>query len=136
MGIDVWCPLGANSDPIPFFRSQAALSDDEGAHRAETRSPVNHATAFVDLDFVYGRSEDDAAALRTLDGTGFMNVTERGLPFRKADGTWLVSEPMLYLGTRVRCLVAAALGAAWGLAPDFAMKSLPGGDMTRKRPRP
>lgn len=108
VGIDVWCPLGANSDPIPFFRSQAALSDDEGAYRAETRSPVNHATAFVDLDFVYGRSEDEAAALRTEDDTGFMNITERGLPFLNADGTWLVRKPT-GCEKALQCFVIAAL---------------------------
>ncbi|CAN0025010.1 unnamed protein product [Ectocarpus sp. 6 AP-2014] len=92
-GVDVWCPLGAESDPIPFYRSDAALSDDDGALDEETRSPVNYATAFVDLDFVYGRSEDEAAALRSsADGDGFMALTESGLPYVNDDGTWLIAD--------------------------------------------
>ncbi|CAM9145144.1 unnamed protein product [Ectocarpus sp. 8 AP-2014] len=91
-GVDIWCPLGASSDPISFFRSNAGLSDDGGANSVETRSPVNYATAFIDLDFVYGRSEEDAATLRSSDGNGFMAVTERGLPYLNDDGTWLIAD--------------------------------------------
>lgn len=80
---DVWCPQGASSDPIPFNRSQANVSN-------AVRNPVNYATAHIDLDFMYGRSADEAAALRTLEG-GFMNISEAGLPFQNSDGTWLVS---------------------------------------------
>ncbi|CAN0486709.1 unnamed protein product, partial [Laminaria digitata] len=68
---DVWCPLGVDSDPIPFDRSDAAVSDF-------VRSPVNYATAYIDLDYVYGRSEAEAEALRTLEG-GLMNVTDSGV---------------------------------------------------------
>ncbi|CAM9704645.1 unnamed protein product, partial [Ectocarpus fasciculatus] len=50
------------------------------------------ATAFIDLDFVYGRSEEDAAALRSSDGNGFMAVTEKGLPYLNDDGTWLIAD--------------------------------------------
>ena len=78
----MWCPLGVDSDPIPFDRSDAAVADS-------VRSPVNYATAYIDLDFVYGRSEAEAEALRTLEG-GFMNVTDSGVPQQNADGTWLV----------------------------------------------
>lgn len=81
---DVWCPLGEASEPIPFFRSDASVSDDS------VRNPTNYATSFIDLDFVYGRSEEEARALRSFEG-GFMNMTEGGRPFRNADGTWLVS---------------------------------------------
>ncbi|CAM9150376.1 unnamed protein product [Ectocarpus sp. 12 AP-2014] len=91
-GIDIWCPLGASSDPISFFRSDAGLSDDDGANSVETRSPVNYATAFIDLDFVYGRSEEDAGTLRSSDGNGFMAVTEKGLPYLNGDGTWLIAD--------------------------------------------
>ncbi|CAM9869802.1 unnamed protein product, partial [Ectocarpus sp. 12 AP-2014] len=91
-GIDIWCPLGVSSDPISFFRSNAGLSDDDGANSVETRSPVNYATAFIDLDFVYGRSEEDAATLRSSDGNGFMAVTEKGLPYLNDDGTWLIAD--------------------------------------------
>ena len=81
--VDVWCPQGAASEDISFFRSDAEVADS-------VRSPVNYATAHIDLDFVYGRSEEEAKALRTLEG-GLMNVTGNGVPFRHADGTWLVS---------------------------------------------
>lgn len=91
----MWCPLGADSDAISFSRSEAGISDDDGALAEETRSPVNQATAYIDLDFVYGRSEDDATALRTDDDTGFMNITDRGLPYLNADGTWMVSYVVL-----------------------------------------
>ena len=88
--MDVWCPLGANSDPIPFFRSDAALSDDGGALPAPTRSPTNYATSYIDLDFVYGRSEEDAQEFRELEG-GRMSLTSAGLPLRSDDGaSWLV----------------------------------------------
>lgn len=84
---DVWCPLGSLSDPIPFDRSDAQVDGEiDGA-----RSPINYATAFVDLDWVYGRDEEAAAALRTLDG-GHLNLTDDELPHLLADGTWLVSE--------------------------------------------
>lgn len=79
---DVWCPSGVASDPIPFFRSEAAV---EGG----VRSPVNYATAFIDLEYVYGRTEDMALSLRSMEG-GFMNITDEGLPHLNADGTWKV----------------------------------------------
>ena len=40
---DVWCPLGAESEEIPFNRSNAAVS-------GSVRSPVNYATSYIDLD--------------------------------------------------------------------------------------
>lgn len=85
--VDVWCPQGEASDDISFFRSEAAVDEDGD----DVRSPINYATAYVDLDFIYGRSEAEAAALRTLEG-GLMNVTETGVPFQNADGTWLVNK--------------------------------------------
>lgn len=84
--IDVWCPQGAASDDISFFRSDAAVDEDDAV-----RSPINYATAYIDLDFIYGRSVEEAAALRSLEG-GLMNVTDTGVPFQNADGTWLVSK--------------------------------------------
>ena len=102
-GVDVWCPLGASSDPIPFFRSAAEASDDNGNLTAATRSPTNYATAFLDLDFVYGRSEAEAQSLRTLNGSGFMNLTDDGLPQRSEDGTtWLVRYCIMRKTSRVR----------------------------------
>lgn len=86
---DVWCPLGALSDPIPFARSDWLLHG-EGDGGDGARSPVNYATAFVDLDWMYGRDEEAAAALRTVDG-GYLNLTDDELPHLLADGTWLVS---------------------------------------------
>lgn len=53
------------------------------------RSPTNYATSYLDLDFVYGRSEEEAEALRTLEG-GLMSITDAGLPLQNADGTWQV----------------------------------------------
>ena len=82
--VDVWCPLGEDSDAIPFDRSNSSVSDS-------VRSPVNYATAYIDLDFVYGRTEAEAEALRTLEG-GLMSVTDTGVPHQNEDGTWLVSE--------------------------------------------
>ncbi|CAB1097428.1 unnamed protein product [Ectocarpus sp. CCAP 1310/34] len=83
-GIDVWCPLGAASEDIPFSRSDAAEGTDG------VRSPINYASSYIDLDFVYGRSAEAAELLRTMEG-GFMNVTDSGVPFQNEDGTWLVS---------------------------------------------
>lgn len=54
------------------------------------RSPTNFATSYIDLDFMYGRSEAEAQALRTMEG-GLMAVTASGLPNRNANGTWVVS---------------------------------------------
>lgn len=88
---DVWCPLGSLSDPIPFDRSDAQVDGDgDGA-----RSPTNYATAFVDLDWMYGRDEDAAAALRTLNG-GHLNLTDNEIPHLLADGTWLVSAVVVF----------------------------------------
>lgn len=80
--VDVWCPLGEDSDPIPFFRSEATVTDS-------VRSPTNYATSFIDLDFVYGRSEEEAEVLRSFE-SGLMKVKDNGKPFRNEDGTWLV----------------------------------------------
>lgn len=96
---DVWCPFGVDSDPIPFYRSEAALGDDFDG--TPVRSPINHATAFMDLDFVYGRTEEQARSLRTLED-GLMNLTNDGLPHLNQDGTWKVmSECQKQMWTRV-----------------------------------
>ncbi|CAM9611990.1 unnamed protein product, partial [Ascophyllum nodosum] len=89
--VDVWCPLGASSDEISFDRSNAGMDNNS------VRSPINYATAYINLDFVYGRNELDAEELRTLEG-GMMNITENGVPFRNADGTWLVAPYLGYEG--------------------------------------
>lgn len=83
---DVWCPLGTLSDPIPFNRSQAEIDSDADG----SRSPLNLATAYVDLDWLYGRDEGSAAALRESQG-GYLNITDDELPHLLPDGTWLVS---------------------------------------------
>ena len=54
------------------------------------RNPLNLATSYIDLDFMYGRSVEEAEALRTMEN-GYMNLTEDGMPVRNDDGTWLVS---------------------------------------------
>ena len=55
-----------------------------------TRQPLNRATSYLDLDFVYGRSEAEAMSLRELQG-GLMKLNEDGLPERSENGSWLVS---------------------------------------------
>lgn len=103
---DYWCPFGAASDPIPFYRSEAsvepALTSTSTLSPASAttgivadgfaavRSPINHATAYLNLDFLYGRDEQTAQSLRTFEG-GRMNLTDDGLPFLNVDGTWKVS---------------------------------------------
>ena len=57
-----------------------------------TRQPLNRAMSYLDLDFVYGRSEAEAMSLRELQG-GFMKLDEDGLPERGTEnGSWLVSQ--------------------------------------------
>ena len=84
---DVWCPEGSLSDPIPFDRSEGEVDTDGNG----TRSPTNFATAYVDLDWLYGRDEDSAQALRTLE-SGYLKLSDAELPLLLPDGTWLVSE--------------------------------------------
>ncbi|CAM9342758.1 unnamed protein product [Discosporangium mesarthrocarpum] len=83
---DVWCPFGLASEPIPFFRSQA----EEGLQTG-TRDPINFATAYLDLDFVYGRDQETADSLRTKEG-GMMILTEHGMPVQMADSSWLLAD--------------------------------------------
>lgn len=82
--VDVWCPLGEASDPIPFYRSEAEVA-------GESRNPINYATSYLDLDFVYGRSKDESDKLRSFDGDGKLVIDVNGLPVQNEDGTWLVS---------------------------------------------
>ena len=84
--VDVWCPLGSLSDLISFNRTQAQINTEGD----EARSPINYATAFVDLDWLYGRDEDTAAEIRAFE-SGYLNLTEDQLPHHLADGSWLVS---------------------------------------------
>ena len=84
VSFDAWCPLGENSEDISFDRSNATVFN------STTRNPVNYATSFIDLDYMYGRSDEEAERFRTMEG-GFMNVTKTGVPFRNTDGTWMVS---------------------------------------------
>ena len=83
---DVWCPLGPMSDPISFNRSRGEIdTEGDGA-----RSPINYATAYLDLDWLYGRDEDSAAEIRAFEN-GYLNLTEDQLPHQLVDGVWLVS---------------------------------------------
>lgn len=84
---DIWCPSGAESEPIEFFRSEAGIGEDIDGNRV--RNPVNHATAFIDLDFMYGRTEEEARSLRAFQN-GRMSMTDDELPFLNEDGTWKV----------------------------------------------
>lgn len=83
------CSRASLSGPISFNRSQGEL-DVEGDG---TRSPINYATAYIDLDWLYGRDEESATSLRTLHA-GNLNLTSDELPHLLADGTWLVSEAL------------------------------------------
>eukprot|EP00904_Undaria_pinnatifida_P011388 jgi/Undpi1/737/HiC_scaffold_10.g04201.m1 len=85
--VDVWCPLGSRSESISFNRSRGEIDTERGG----TRSPINYATAYVDLDWLYGRDEDSATALRTLE-SGYLNLTAEELPHLLPDGTWLVAD--------------------------------------------
>ena len=83
---DVWCPVGSLSEPIPFNRSRSEIdAAGDGA-----RSPINYATAYLDLDWLYGRDEDSASEIRTLE-SGYLNLTDDRLPHQLAGGVWLVS---------------------------------------------
>lgn len=98
---DIWCPDGEASDPIPFYRSSASLSSTsnslfttssseyDSVLLEPTRNPINYATAFLDLDFLYGRDETTAEWLREMDG-GLMRLDDNDLPFLNDDGTWQV----------------------------------------------
>ena len=92
---DVWCPLGSLSELISFNRSNGEIEADGGG----VRNPINYATAYIDLDWLYGRDEESAGAIRTLDA-GTLNLTADDLPHSLPDGTWLVSAPHLWLETR------------------------------------
>lgn len=107
---DVWCPLEVLSDEVSFYRSEAAVTDS-------VRNPINYATAFMDLDFLYGRSEEEANALRTFE-RGLMNITDSGVPFRNKNGTWLVGfVDNTHCTTRVS--IGKIRGSVWrnGLEP-------------------
>lgn len=97
--VDVWCPLGEASDPIPFYRSDAEVT-------ATSRNPINYATSYIDLDFVYGRSKDESDRLRGVDGDGKLAIGDDGLPVKNDDGTWLVSPrlPVICVCYHLFCL--------------------------------
>lgn len=92
---DIWCPDGEASDPIPFYRSSASVSSSPkystSALPEPTRNPINYATAFLDLDFLYGRNEATAESLRKLEG-GLMLLDDNDLPLLNDDGTWQVRD--------------------------------------------
>lgn len=101
--VDIWCPEGEASDPIPFYRSTASLSSTrnslftttsssqyDSVLLEPTRNPINYATAFLDLDFLYGRDEATAESLRKMEG-GLMLLDDDDLPILHEDGsTWQV----------------------------------------------
>lgn len=64
-------------------------SDAEVGSSSGVRNPINYATSYIDLDFVYGRSEEAAVALRTMED-GLMDISDDGTPFHNEDGTWKV----------------------------------------------
>ena len=89
--MDISVPMGdPDFDPartgemvIPFDRS---LYDHRSGDSPDNpRQQVNMITAFVDASNVYGSDSERAAALRTLDGSGRMRMSEGDLlPFNTA----------------------------------------------------
>lgn len=89
--VDVWCPLGGASDPISFYRSDAEVT-------ATSRNPINYATSYIDLDFVYGRSKAESDSLRSSNNDGKLVLDDNGrLPVQNDDGTWLVNPKRLVI---------------------------------------
>lgn len=110
-------------------RSDAAEGTDG------VRSPINNASSYIDLDFVYGRSAEEAELLRTMED-GFMNVTDSGVPFQNEDGTWLVSVGERQAERRretLMCLCGRSVGrsvliffvfaADWGIYSAFCFSA-------------
>lgn len=76
------------------YFDQVFYSNDTAGQVAGT--PLNEATAYYDLDFLYGRTADIAASLRELEG-GRMKLTAEGLPLTVTDPTtgvtsWLLGD--------------------------------------------
>lgn len=118
---DVWCPFGSDSDPISFNRSQGEIdTDGDGA-----RSPINYATAFVDLDWLYGRSTDAADEIRMFEG-GYLNLTDDELPHLLPDGSWLVS------CTTAKNTVGAQVDMAEGRGGDSGTRAVLSGVCTTR----
>lgn len=69
-------------------------SDAEVDSSSGVRNPINYATSYIDLDFMYGRSEDTAVDLRAMKD-GLMNISDHGTPFQNRDGTWKVLQDAL-----------------------------------------
>lgn len=76
------------SEDIPFYRSDWSFSSGSSA-----RTPINYASAYLDLDFLYGRTEEEALSLRSMED-GLMNISGQGIPHRNPDGTWKVRTEM------------------------------------------
>lgn len=96
-------PFSRPPPPLNFYtRSDAELDSNLGF-----RQPLNYATAYLDLDFVYGRSKAEAEALRTLEG-GLMTLATDGLPVQNNDNTWLVSSIALQKRKHAQKVVADA----------------------------
>ncbi|CAM9856213.1 unnamed protein product, partial [Choristocarpus tenellus] len=85
---DIWCPFGSLSDPISFNRSESSLG---GSGDSNARAPINYATAYFDLDFVYGRDQESANELRAMEG-GLMTLGDNGMPMELSNGLWLLAD--------------------------------------------
>ena len=67
---------------LPFFRSAATCGTDDmpnffSTEKTFIRKQLNTVTSLIDASLVYGNDEKVAFALRTLDGTGRLKVSER-----------------------------------------------------------
>lgn len=78
---DPWFdPEGTGEATIAFNRSVHDVASGTGA--GDQRQQLNEITAWIDASNVYGSDEERALALRTLDGSGRLRMSEgRLLPF-------------------------------------------------------
>ena len=82
---DILVPTGDVSfDPTGTGTVTMSLDRSTYVEDEEPRQQVNAITAFIDASMVYGSDETRAFALRTLDGTGLLKVSEGDfLPFNE-----------------------------------------------------
>ncbi|MEN1727619.1 MAG: peroxidase family protein, partial [Pseudomonadota bacterium] len=80
---DAWFdPTGSATQEIAFNRS--LYDHDSGTSIDNPRQQVNEISGWIDASNVYGSDEERALALRTLDGTGRLKVSDGDfLPFNE-----------------------------------------------------
>jgi hypothetical protein len=84
--VDQQCS-GAGGQQIVYSR----ISADTTTSNSSARLPINAATSFMDLDCLYGRTEEAAAELRDPSKPGKMLLDDAGLPLVR-DGAWLIAD--------------------------------------------